>query len=126
MRGTGKDSHRLPDPTDSGSVGMLDEGLVYYIGGKLFRLSEIARAADDLARDVAACTMPVWSGPSASWIEGGVSGIRARILIAERDELDQSVRPRRRRPRHQPARERQHPSGLGELPPSRNRPARFG
>lgn len=56
MRGEGKGAHRLPDPTEAGGVGMHERGLVYYVGGKLFWLSEIARAADDLARDVAACT----------------------------------------------------------------------
>lgn len=56
MRGEGKDAHRLPDPTDPGGVAMLDEGLVYVVGGKLFRLSEIASASDELARAVAACT----------------------------------------------------------------------
>ncbi len=57
MRGKGEHTHRLPDPSSSGAVAMLDEGLVYYVGGKLFRLSVIAQAADELARDVSACTM---------------------------------------------------------------------
>jgi hypothetical protein len=56
MRGDGKDADRLPDPTEPGGVAMLHEGLVYYVGGKLFSLSEIAGAADELARAVASCT----------------------------------------------------------------------
>lgn len=56
MRGEGKDSRRLPDPTSEGAVAMLNEGLVYFIGGKLFRLAEIIPAADELARAAAACT----------------------------------------------------------------------
>jgi hypothetical protein len=55
MGGEGKDRHRLPDPTLEGVVAMLDEGLVYFIGGKLFRLAEIIPAAEELARAVAAC-----------------------------------------------------------------------
>jgi hypothetical protein len=34
---------------------MLGEGLVYFMGGKLFRLAEIIPAAEELARAVAAC-----------------------------------------------------------------------
>jgi len=37
-------------------VGMLDEGLAYFIGGKLFLLADIVRATEELARAVAACT----------------------------------------------------------------------
>ena len=55
-RGEGKDAHRLPDPTMEGAVGMLDEGLAYFIGGKLFLLADIVRATEELARAVAACT----------------------------------------------------------------------
>jgi hypothetical protein len=36
MRGKGKDAHRLPDPGEPGAVAMLDKGLVYFVGGKLF------------------------------------------------------------------------------------------
>jgi hypothetical protein len=64
MRGEGKDAGRLPDPTESGAVAMLDEGPVYWVGGKLFILSEIAAAADGLAEAVAACTRSIeTSGP---------------------------------------------------------------
>lgn len=56
MRGEGKDRDRLPDPTLEGAVAMLDEGLVYFIGGKLFHLAEIIPAAEELARAVAECT----------------------------------------------------------------------
>lgn len=56
IRGEGKDSHRLPKPFDAGAVAMLDEGLAYFIGGKLFLLWEIAQAADELGKAVADCT----------------------------------------------------------------------
>jgi hypothetical protein len=56
MRGEGRDKHRLPDPTMEGAVAMLDEGLVYFVGAKLFRFAEIVPAAEELARAVAECT----------------------------------------------------------------------
>jgi hypothetical protein len=34
---------------------MTDDGLVYLIGGKIFFLSKIAAAAEEMARAVAAC-----------------------------------------------------------------------
>lgn len=55
LRGNGQHAARLPDPQQSGAVAMLDSGPVYLVGGKLFILSDIAAAADELARGVAAC-----------------------------------------------------------------------
>jgi hypothetical protein len=55
IRGEGKESHRLPDPTNPGALTMLDEGLAYFIGGKLFLLGEIAKAAEELGRAVNEC-----------------------------------------------------------------------
>jgi hypothetical protein len=59
IRGEGKDRHRLPDPSNPGAVTMLDEGLAYFIGGKLFLLGEIAQAAEKLGRAVHDCTEEV-------------------------------------------------------------------
>jgi hypothetical protein len=59
IRGEGKDSRRLPDPTDAGAMTMLDEGLAYFIGGKLFLLGEIAQAAEELGRAVHDCSEDV-------------------------------------------------------------------
>jgi hypothetical protein len=58
MRGEGRDSNRLPDPAMEGAIAMLEEGLVYFIGGKLFRLSKFASAAEELARAIGECTKP--------------------------------------------------------------------
>jgi hypothetical protein len=55
MRGEGKESHRLPDPDFDGAITMLEDGLAYFISGKLFLLAEIAKAADDLADAVTEC-----------------------------------------------------------------------
>jgi hypothetical protein len=55
MRGEGLAAARLPDPTESGAVAMLDDGPVYWVGGKLFVITEIAAATGELARAVAAC-----------------------------------------------------------------------
>jgi hypothetical protein len=55
MRGEGKDADRLPDPSSLGGVGMIDVGLVYFIGGKLFDLKEIADEADKLAQAIFDC-----------------------------------------------------------------------
>ena len=59
IRGAGKESHRLPEPTNPGAVTMLDEGLAYFIGGKLFLLGEIAKAAEELGRAVNECAKGV-------------------------------------------------------------------
>lgn len=62
LRGEGEDADQLSDPTQSGAVAMLDEGPVYWVGGELFVISEIAASAEELARAVAACR----PAPSAS------------------------------------------------------------
>jgi hypothetical protein len=59
MRGEGQERHRLPDREFDGAIAMLDDGLAYFIAGKLFLLAEIAQAADDLAASVAECTKDV-------------------------------------------------------------------
>jgi hypothetical protein len=59
IRGEGKEGHRLPDPSNPGAVTMLDDGLAYFIGGKLFLLGEIAKAAEELGRAVNECARGV-------------------------------------------------------------------
>jgi hypothetical protein len=59
MRGEGKDRHRLPDEDFDGALTMLEDGLAYFIAGKLFLLSEIAQAAEALGASIAECTKDV-------------------------------------------------------------------
>ena len=56
MRGEGRDRERLPDPTKGGAMAMLPDGLAYYIGGKMFMLSEIQTATEQLAAMIAEYT----------------------------------------------------------------------
>ena len=55
IRVEGRSLSMLPDPTQEGAVAMLEDGPVYWIGGKLFNISEIAAAAESLGRHVADC-----------------------------------------------------------------------
>ena len=59
LRGEGHEKHRLPHSDFTGAVAMSDEGLTYFISGKLFVLSEIADAGDELAQAVMDCTESV-------------------------------------------------------------------
>jgi hypothetical protein len=53
--GKGWQTNELPDPTHSGALAMLEEGIVYWIGGRLFKLWELAAAAESLADLVGEC-----------------------------------------------------------------------
>jgi hypothetical protein len=57
--GRGRKRHRLPEPDEAGGVAMAEEGLVYFLGGKLFDLGEITGAAETLGRKVAAAVRPL-------------------------------------------------------------------
>jgi hypothetical protein len=57
IRGEGRSLSMLPDPTQEGAVAMLEDGPVYWIGGRLFNISEIAAAAESLGRQVADCDL---------------------------------------------------------------------
>jgi hypothetical protein len=56
IRGSSRDRHRLPTPDELGGVAMIDQRLVYFLGGKLFDLRQIADAAEGLAAAVAEAT----------------------------------------------------------------------
>ena len=56
IRGGGKNRDRLPSPDDLGAVAMTDSGLIYWVGGKLFNLSEIVAATEELGAAIAAHT----------------------------------------------------------------------
>lgn len=56
--GRGREQRKLPRSIEESAVGMLDKGLAYYIGGKLFLLWEITTQAEELARTVAECVVP--------------------------------------------------------------------
>jgi hypothetical protein len=58
IRGEGTHTDRLPDPAEMGGIAMLDTGPVYWIGGKLFVLSEIKDDAETLADAVGRCVEP--------------------------------------------------------------------
>jgi hypothetical protein len=57
IRGEGRSLSMLLDPTEEGAVAMLEDGPVYWVGGKLFNISEIAAAAEFLGRQVADCRL---------------------------------------------------------------------
>lgn len=57
IAGQGHLRHLLPDAFGESAVAMLDQGLAYFIGGKLFLLWEISDAAERLAGAIAECTI---------------------------------------------------------------------
>ena len=63
LRGDGREAHRLPAEGVSldDLVAMTGVGLVYWIGGRMFVLRDVALAADRLAEAVASC---VGEGPT--------------------------------------------------------------
>ena len=63
-RGTGRQKALLPDPSSSGVGAMTEEGLVYFVGGRVFDLSQMASAAEELAATVAEVTKNLPSHPS--------------------------------------------------------------
>jgi hypothetical protein len=61
LAGRGHLQHRLPSPIneETSAIGLLDEGVAIFIGGKLFLLWEVREATDRLAASVAECSTSV-------------------------------------------------------------------
>jgi hypothetical protein len=56
IAGGGRQRHLLKGPFDEGGIAILDKGVAYFIGRKLFLLWEIAAAAERLAAAIAQLT----------------------------------------------------------------------
>jgi hypothetical protein len=66
LAGRGHHQSKLPAPVAESLLAMLDQGIAYFIGGKLFLLWEIADAAEELAREIAEATRDGTADPDES------------------------------------------------------------
>lgn len=55
FRGRGDAYKKLPDPSMEGAIALLEHDVAYEIGGKVWKIGDVAVAAKDLLRDVGRC-----------------------------------------------------------------------